>query len=243
MAMFCSIWGCSDEVVDFYGKKGEYVLYRCKKCGKETIFCSKESKILGNDAKGKKALEMMMNDREFSKQCTIHSEFMKAESDYPFNFVKQEKVKDQIREKYGLPAGYHQPDPAILLDKGLWRGKPQSTDGENKPKKDTKPKPKKKTGEKPLKLEAGENDNYDNVVKVEIRITNKNDKTSGDDNKGGEKYESWIEMGTDGNPKEELSVEAQISRLERRMNKHVAREEYEKAAKLRDQIFKLKGEK
>jgi protein-arginine kinase activator protein McsA len=74
-------------------------------------------------------------------------------------------------------------------------------------------------------------------VKVEIRITKPN---SGGENSGSQ----WEDITVNGEePKQELSVEAQISRLERRMGKHVAREEYEKAARLRDQIVKLKGEK
>lgn len=236
MGMFCSIWGCSEEPKDFWGDNAEYVLFKCKRCRKETIFCSKEGKILNNDEEGRKLRDLMMRDVEFSRQCTIHSEFIKAETDNPFSYTKQESDLDRVREKYGLKPGYRQPDPVILWRKGLWKPEPSNSDGESndKPKKKTS---KRKSGEKPIQLEGGENiKDLDNVVKVEIRITKSNS--------GGESNtDEWVDLTPDKFEKEpELSVEAQISRLERRMSKHVAREEYEKAAKLRDQISKLKGE-
>lgn len=247
MGLICSIGGCSLKVRSSFGKEKEYTLFGCTRCGKEEILCSKEGKFLKNDEQGLKVLDMMMNNPEFSRQCAIHSEFIKAELDHTFNFAKCEKAKSLVREKHGLPEGYIPADPVILFNKGLW--KPSDSGGESKPsksKKTAKPKPKSKKGDKPFRLEDGENSNrnYNDVVKVEIRISNKNDRKPGEDkgHKEGEKYSNWVNLGKGGIPKEDLSVEAQISRLERRMDKHVAREEYEKAAKLRDQIAKLKGE-
>lgn len=245
MSIFCSLWGCSNVIEEIYGGVGEYVLYRCERCKKKTIFCAKESKTLNNDEEGLKILELMMKDKEFSRQCQIHSEFAKVEYEHPFNFKRQEKLKDQIREKYCLEPGFRQPDPIILFQKGLWRSEYMDSlkKGESKAKKKTKPKPKPKadSGEKPIKVQGGEN--YDNVVNVEIRITNRNDRNKSDETKDGEKFSSFIKLNKNQEVvSEELSVEAQIARLDRRMQKHVAREEYEKAAKLRDMIIKLKGD-
>lgn len=245
MSIFCSIWSCSNVIEEIYGGVGEYVLYRCERCKKKTIFCAKESKTLNNDEEGLKILELMMKDKEFSRQCQIHSEFAKVEYEHPFNFKRQEKLKDQIREKYCLEPGFRQPDPIILFQKGLWRSEYMDSlkKGESKAKKKTKPKPKPKadSGEKPIKVQGGEN--YDNVVNVEIRITNRNDRNKSDETKDGEKFSSFIKLNKNQEVvSEELSVEAQIARLDRRMQKHVAREEYEKAAKLRDMIIKLKGD-
>jgi hypothetical protein len=236
MGILCSIWGCSDEPKDFWGDNAEYVLFKCRRCGNETIFCSKEVRILKNDEEGRKIRDLMITDPEFSRQCTIHDQFVKAEDKNAMNLSKREKALDEIRERYGLAPGFRQPDPVILWQKGLWRPKPSGEARESKPKRNN---PKRKTGEKPIHLEGGENfPEQDNVVKVEIRITKPN---GGGENSGSE----WEDITVNGQePKQELSVEAQISRLERRMDKHVAREEYEKAARLRDQIVKLKaGEK
>lgn len=232
MGIYCSIWGCSDEPRDFWGDKAEYVLFKCKRCGKETILCSKENRILANDEEGKKIRDLMISDAEFSRQCIIHDEFVKAENEYIMNLTKRENALNAIREKYGLAPGFRQPDPVILLQKGLWRPKPSNEVGESKPKK-TKSKSNRKTGEKPIQLEGGENFlNQDNVVKVEIRISKSN-------SDGESRSDEWTDL-SETEPKPELSVEAQVDRLERRMNKHVAKEEYEKAARLRDQIIALK---
>lgn len=247
MSIFCSIWSCSNVIEEIYGEAGEYVLYRCERCKKKIIFCAKESKTLKNDEEGMRILELMMKDREFSKQCQIHSEFAKVEYEHPFNFKRQERLKDQIREKYCLEPGFRQPDPIILFQKGLWRSeymdKLKKGESKSKTKTKTKPKPKAKpkedSGEKPIKVPGGEN--YDNVVNVEIRITNRNDRNKSDESKSGEKNSSFIKFNKE-IVSEDLSVEAQIARLDRRMQKHVAREEYEKAAKLRDMIMKLKGD-
>ena len=121
-----------------------------------------------------------------------------------------------------------------LWQKGLWRPKPSNSNGESKPKKSKS----KKSGEKPIQFEGGENlFNNDNIVKVEIRISNSNSDEESVTNE-------WVDL-SESQPKvrPELSVEAQVSRLERRMEKHVAREEYEKAARLRDQIIALKENK
>jgi hypothetical protein len=221
--------------MDFWGDNAEYVLFKCRRCGNETIFCSKEVRILKNDEEGWKIRDLMISDPEFSRQCTIHDEFVKAEDKNAMNFYKKEKALDEIRERYGLAPGFRQPDPVILWQKGLWNPVKPEKSGESKPKRRN---PKNKTGEKPIRLEGGESfPEQDNVVKVEIRITKPN---SGGENSGSQ----WEDITVNGEePKQELSVEAQISRLERRMGKHVAREEYEKAARLRDQIVKLKGEK
>lgn len=251
MGLICVIGGCSLKIDSTLGNEKEYVVFKCLRCGKKEILCSKEGKTLADDEKGMMVLDKMMNDPDFSLQCTIHSEFVRAHMKYTFNYNKCENEKSRIREKYGLPDGYVPADPVVLLEKGLWRPDPSipSRENKSKSKKSSKPKskakPKKKGGEKPLRIEDGENcdKNYDDLFKVEIRISNKNDKKPDNENKGGEKYTSRVDLSKQNPFEPELTVEAMIARLERRMNKHVSREEYEKAAKLRDQIAKLKGEK
>jgi hypothetical protein len=224
MGIFCSIWGCSDEPRDFWGDKAEYVLFKCRRCGNETILCSKENRMFGNDEEGRKIRDLMISDAEFSRQCIIHDEFVKAEGENVMNLTKREKALNAIREKYGLAPGFRQPDPVILWQKGLWKPKPSKKDGESRAKK-AKPKPKGKSGENKPDL--------DDRLKVEFRISKSNS------DRENETVE-WTDL-SEAEPKTELSVEAQVDRLERRMEKHVAREEYEKAAKLRDQIVRLKN--
>ncbi len=246
MSMLCSLFGCKNAVEEIYGKAGEYVLYRCDRCSKETIFCAKESKRLANDEEGRKILRLMMDDPAFSRQCRIHSEFAKAEFDNPFNYKRQEREFDQIRERYGLPAGFRQPDPVILFQKGLWLGTDpdgKAKKGESKPKKaPAKPKRKPESGEKPIRIQGDlTGDTYDNVVNVTISFSKGDEDKRKDENKIGGKNSKFHKYGKcEEIVNEDLSVEAQISRLERRMEKHVSKEEYEKAAKLRDQITRLK---
>ena len=140
------------------------------------------------------------------------------------NLDKREKALNAVREKYGLAPGFRQPDPVILWQKGLWKPKPSKKDGESRAKK-AKPKPKGKSGENKPDL--------DDRLKVEFRISKSNS------DRENETVE-WTDL-SEAEPKTELSVEAQVDRLERRMEKHVAREEYEKAAKLRDQIVRIKN--
>ena len=245
MSMLCSLFGCNNTVDEIYGKAGEYVLYRCERCRKKIIFCAIESKKLNDDEEGRKILDLMMRDKEFSRQCRIHSEFVKAEFENPFNYKRQEKMKDQIRERYGLQPGFRQPDPIILFQKGLWQSAEPGNKkkGESKPKKaSSKPKQKPESGERPIRVKGDlTGDNYDNVVNVTISFSKGDEDKRKDENKIGDKHSKFIQYSKCQEiVSDELSVEAQISRLERRMEKHVSKEEYEKAAKLRDQIIKLK---
>ena len=223
--------GCKTTGSVIWGEKAEYVLFKCERCRKETILCHKESRIFENNEEGRKIMELMISDEEFSKQCIIHKEFVKAEDENGINLAKREKALDAIREKYGLAPGFRQPDPVILWQKGLWRPKPSDSKGKGKPRKSKS----KKNGENPFRPEGGENlFGDDDNLKVEIRISNPN-------SYGESAADEWTDL-SDREPavKPELSVKEQVSRLERRMEKHVAREEYEKAAKLRDQINAIK---
>lgn len=218
------IMGCTSEIEDIrslYGENNEYVVYRCRRCSKEIIFCSKESRIMDNDERGMRAMHMMISDPEFSRQCAIHSEFVSAEV-RNFSLKSVEKAKDEIRVKYGLPAGFRQPDPVILLEKGLWNSKALKVSGTTKPKKSKEgSKSNGRAKPKPYPVQEG---------------------VSGESPASGSK--------ASGKPKrdvhtdtEHLSQEEQIRRMEHRLERHVAREEYEKAAKLRDRISKLSGKK
>jgi len=232
MGLFCSIWGCSDEPRDFWGDNAEYVLFRCKRCHKETILCSKENRIFDNNDEGKKLRDLMMVDPEFSKQCVIHHEFLKAEKDNMFSISKMEKATQEVREKYGLAPGFRPADPVVLWQNGLWKPKPSKKKGENNEKKTTK-----NNGENPAQSEDA--NNFTPNMKIEILIT-KLDELS--------QIESveWNDISPSEEffkgEKPELSVKDQLSKLERRLKKHVDREEYEKAAKIRDEIALLNAQ-
>lgn len=212
----CSIWGCSDEPKDYWGDAAEYVLFKCRRCGKETILCSREGRIFENDEEGRMIMNKMMTDPEFSLQCVIHQEFVKAED--TLNYAKRDQNLKAVREKYGLPEGFRQPDPVILLQKGLWRPKPSEFDGESPEAAGEKPKPKSKPKSKSGKPAKADGKGVSKAA------------TSG-----------WTSSGTFVEEIPEPTKEERLAGLVRRMEKHVAREEYEKAAKVRDQIAKMQG--
>lgn len=202
MGIICSIWKCRDTVKQHWGEGAEYVLFRCERCGKETILCANEKVILKNDEKGRAAMKMMMEDREFSLACLIHSEFGTAKISYA-DYRKTERALDEIRERYGLDPGYVPPDPVKLLERGLWKPKQSNPKRENRKGK----------------------------VSVEVRITGEG---------GNPEASGWTDV-SEPSPAPQLSAGEQVERLKRRLKKHLDREEYEKAAKLRDQIGKLGG--
>lgn len=237
MGLRCKVMGCTNEHDDIRGyyEGGDYVVYGCKRCPKEIIFCSKESRFMDNDEAGRAAMAMMIKDPEFSRQCAIHSEFVRAETENPFSLEKERMAKDLIRSKYGLPDGYRPPDPVILLQKGLWNPKPSRKKAEPKSKSKTKG----KEGPKPYPTQEGESFGSQGGFRYEIQ-PNEAPKPAGK-GKSGVRYTNRFDLGSvDNSNNEHLSVEEQLKRLERRMEKHVQREEYEKAAKIRDHIAKLK---
>lgn len=254
MGIFCSIWGCKDEPADFWGDNAEYVLYRCGRCKNETIFCTKELKLLKNDESGRKLMLFMMSNSEFSGECTMHSEFVKAETDNPFSFSKQEKQQQALRKKYGLADGTRPADPTILWEKGLWKPKP-AKDGE-KPAA-AKPKTSKGKGKgRLIRLKDAESpprEDSDNLFGDKIEKGNPDldvryvPPAGSGGNSTPLSYEWNVnESQKSKNPpsgfRPDMTPEAQLKRLQRRLDKHVLREEYEKAAKIRDQIEKMKRE-
>lgn len=217
MGIKCGIFGCDDVAVGCLTDTTDYVLFRCNRCKQEVIFCAKEGKVLDNDEEGKRIVQLMMDDPDFSYQCTMHSEFVKADVG-KFSYSKVQKEFKMLREKYGLPEGYTPSDPVELYKNGLWV---PSNSGKKR----------KKSG--PVKIKGEEDQN--GYINVNIRISRQDFDRM---NPGGSNQEEDQEGDVQ---KQEMTVEEKINRMERRMNKHVAKEEYEKAAKIRDKIMKLKG--
>ena len=121
MGILCKMLDHKNEAINFWGENCEYLLFKCKRCNHEEIFCSYEGKILNNDEFGKKVLDKMMKDKEFSKACHIHSQFVKAEHSNPFNFKKQEEEYERIRKEFNFTGLKRQACPIELFRARLWK--------------------------------------------------------------------------------------------------------------------------
>lgn len=126
MGLLCAMLDHKDQAINFWGDEAEYILNKCKRCGREEIYCSYEGKLIPNDEMGKKILHKMMNDKEFSKACHIHHQFIKAETSNTFNFKKQDQEFDKIRKEFNLPASYKPACPVEMFKSGLWKDKKMS---------------------------------------------------------------------------------------------------------------------
>lgn len=218
MGLLCAMFDCQNEAINLWGMNGEYILFRCKRCKKEKIYCVRENRDLTNDEKGREFMYKMMSSPDFSLACQIHSEFVKVERDYPLNLNKREELFKEIQKKYNLPSSNRPADPVIMLEKGLWIEKRNMDQGEveEKIKPESKPKKekdKKMTGriQRPVR---GESEFFTNEVQP-VKY----------------KFEE-----SESNDLESMNLES-LKELESR---YVQEEKYEKAAEVRDRINKLK---
>lgn len=223
MGILCSVFDHQHEAVNFWGEQCEYLHFKCKRCGHEEIHCSYEGKTLPNNDFGKKVLDKMMTDKEFSKACHIHGQFLKAEHSNPFNFKKQEEEYERIRKEFNLTSKVRPACPVELYKAGLW--KDNKNDSGSKAKK-SNPKPKKKPiiNEPFSEFEQGEVNIF--IPKEEIQ------------NKDFTNDVKPIKYNFEVNMKGET-----LEQLERLEKIYVDRENYEKAAEIHNKILKLKNEK
>jgi hypothetical protein len=220
MGILCNMFDHKNKVENFWGDECEYMLFKCKRCGHEEIFCSYEGKTLPNNEFGRTIMDKMMKDKEFSLACHIHSQFKKAEYNNAFNFKKQEEEYERIRKEFNLTSKVRPACPVEMFKAGLWVDK--KNDSGVKPKKsNTKSKTKPVTNDPEVNFEQGEanvfipNDEIDNntythdVKPIKYKF---------ESNKKGETLE-------------------QLERLEQI---YAERENYEKAAEIHQKILKLK---
>ncbi len=69
MGLKCVIFDHDDDVIKQWGEEAEYVLFKCKRCEREEIYCSYESVWFANDNFGRAVLKRMLNDKAFSFEC------------------------------------------------------------------------------------------------------------------------------------------------------------------------------
>lgn len=154
MGIICKMFDHKLEAIDFWGDEAEYILFKCKRCNHEEIYCSYEGKVLPNDAFGKEIMNKMMSDVEFSKACHIHTEFLKAEHYNPFNFKKQEQEYERLRKEFDIKSKVRPACPIEMYKAGLWKSK-----------KGKKPTKSKIEGETSINLTKGEQEEYPNDFK------------------------------------------------------------------------------
>ena len=219
MAILCNMFDHKNEAINFWGDECEYILFKCKRCNHEEIFCSYEGKVLANDEFGKKVLDKMMKDKEFSKACHIHSQFVKAEHSNPFNFKKQDEEYERIRKEFNLTSNIRPACPVEMFRSGLWIDKKNDSESKSK-RSNTKPKSKPVVNDSTPEMEGEDNvfisneeiDN--NVYTNEVKPIKYN-------------FES----------KDKGETLEQLERLEKI---YAERENYEKAAEIHKKIEKLK---
>ena len=214
MGLLCNILDHKDEAINFWGDNAEYILNKCKRCGREEIFCFYEGKTFANDDVGKDILSKMMNDKVFSKACHIHYQFIRAEQDNVFNFKKQDEEYKKLKVKFNLPETFVPACPVELYKKGLWN----NNNSYKSISKDSKPAKSKTKGE------AGTS-----KVKGEIKKpkpVSKGKKT---------KY---------GNYKGKADVEGRetLEQLENLEKIYVEKEDYERAAEIHKKIKDFKSQ-
>lgn len=220
MGILCKMLDHKNEAINFWGDNCEYLLFKCKRCNHEEIFCSYEGKILDNDEFGKKVMDKMMSDKEFSKACHIHSQFMKAEHSNPFNYKKQEEEYERIRKEFNLTDSKRPACPVELFRAGLWKDS-KNDSGTSKKKSNTKIKTKPIASDPVTDNEQGEV--YNVFESDDNSFTNKVKPI---------KYSF-----------EQASKGETLEELERLEKIYVARENYEKAAEVHKKIQKLNKNK
>ena len=240
MGILCKMFDHQNDAINFWGEECEYILFRCKRCRKEEIYCSYEGKTLPNDELGNKILKKMMEDKEFSLACHIHDRFVTAEFNNAFKFKKQEEEFKKIQKEFDLPSAKRVPCPIELFKAGLWIDKEPKSNSKSEPAKKPKPVPKTKSKSKPkgrtgpinlsdpapmqgeeVNNEVGENSDF----QFEGQYTNEVEPVSYN-------FQKSVKVPNGGETLE------QLERLEKI---YVENENYEKAAEIHSKIQKLKN--
>jgi len=87
MGLVCELMGHVTVTLSTWKKNSAYQHQRCNRCGQEHYVCKYEGRILKADADGQRILKQMIDNKQFSKDCHIHSLFQAVERQYPFNFI------------------------------------------------------------------------------------------------------------------------------------------------------------
>jgi hypothetical protein len=240
MGILCKMFDHQNDAINFWGEECEYILFRCKRCKHEEIYCSYEGRTLPNNELGHKIMKKMMDDKEFSDACHIHNLFVMAEFNNAFNFKKQKEEYKKIRDKFNLPSDNRPACPVELYKAGLWIDKEPKSNSKSEPAKKPKPVPKTKSKSKPkgrtgpinlsdpapmqgeeVNNEVGENSDF----QFEGQYTNEVEPVSYN-------FQKSVKVPTGGETLE------QLERLEKI---YVENENYEKAAEIHSKIQKLKN--
>jgi hypothetical protein len=240
MGILCKMFDHQNDAINFWGEECEYILFRCKRCKHEEIYCSYEGRTLPNDEMGKKILNKMMEDKQFSLACHIHDRFVMAEFNNAFKFKKQEEEFKKIQKEFDLPSSKRVPCPVEMFKAGLWIDKEE---------KKSKSKPKNISIDKPKSIED---------LKLKGR-TNKIDTDYTKDSIEGEKPLEPVGENSDFQFEGQYTNEVEpviynfqksvkvptggetLEQLERLEKIYVENENYEKAAEIHQKIQKLKN--
>lgn len=232
MSFWCKIIGHKNEPANFWSV-GDYILYKCSRCGHEHIKCMYEDKILPHDEFGKKVLQKMMTDKDFSKACHIHQQFVKAEFDNMVSEKKRLKAFEELRERFELSSSMRPADPVELFRLGIWKDKEVKGESKSKTKKI-----------RTKDIDLNENfmmrfDEIDSITKGEQNTNNNKDMNTFDSN--GQEYTNDVRPIEYNFEKKNPTKGETLYELERLEKIYVEKENYEKAAEILEKIKILKS--
>jgi hypothetical protein len=231
MGISCSIFGHKTEAINFWGEQAEYVLFECSRCKHQEVYCHHEGRNLPYDEMGKKILNKMLTDKDFSEACHIHSQFAAAEFKYAFSWKKKDEEFVKIREKFGLAANTRPACPVEMFKAGIWIDKKVESNGEKKSKKS-----------KPEITDIPQNFKLNSNEINSIDMENNNEKFS-PMNFDNQEYTNDVQPIEYSFEKKSAPKAFTLKELERLLNIYVEQEKYEKAAEIHKKIEALKGNK
>lgn len=230
MGLLCNIFDHKDDAINFWGEEAEYILYRCSRCGYEHYHCAYEGKLIPNDEMGKKILQKMMSNKEFSKACHIHNEFVKAEFKNAFSYKKVQESYKQIQLEYGLSNSNRPADPVEMFKAGMWIDK----SGESPAKKAESNSPKPKLRTKDLDIHHPDIEHEEENTQQEVEQKKPFKPISIGDVEYTNEVKP-VEYEFDKKPSE-ADMLSELKRLEMI---YVEKEMYEKAAEINEKIKKI----
>ena len=71
----CSLSHHDDMAINFWGDDADYILFKCKRCGREAYYCSIESTMINRDENGigDIVFNRILTDKEFRKEITAYN--------------------------------------------------------------------------------------------------------------------------------------------------------------------------
>jgi hypothetical protein len=174
----------------------------------------------------------MMTDKDFSRACHIHEQFVKAEFDNMISEKNKLKAFEELRERFELSSIVRPADPVELFRLGIWKDK--DAKGESKSKT-------KKIRTKDIDLNESfmmRFDDIESISKGEQEINNSNMEPK---NYDGQEYTNEVRP-VEYNFEKRIPTKGEtLAELERLEKIYVERENYEKAAEILKKINSLKG--